>query len=490
VRLTRKLIFALTAATIVIVAISALLRVRREVALFDEDMRRDDILVGRILARAVGDAWKAGGEPAAQAIIRDAGLTAGHLQVRWGWLDAGDEAGWKLSDDTLARARTGEVVAQKVADGRDGHLDTLVPVRTPDGRLGGLEITEPLTDERAYIRRTVRQSLVATAVLLGALTGAALLLGIVFIGRPTRALMDKARRIAAGDLGGPLVLRQRDELGDLGNELNRMCEQLSTAAMAAQRATESRVAAIDQLRHADRLTTVGQLASGVAHELGTPLNVISGRAQMIADGELEVAEARDSARIIHEQAGRMAAIVRQLLDFSRSGAPRGREAVRLRGVATRSLALLETMARHKGVAMSLADGGDDLSAWADDHALQQALLNLMVNAIHATPAGGRVVVEVDEVVATPPAERGGGPTGPWARVRVTDTGAGIDRATRARIFEPFFTTKGIGEGTGLGLSVTYGIVHELGGWIDVESEPGRGSVFALLVPLAPAEARA
>src|SRR5204863_590761 len=125
---------------------------------------------------------------------------------------------------------------------------------------------------------------------------------------------QKARRVGTGDLSGPLHLRQRDELGELANEINLMCERLAEERGAREQATE-------QLRHADRLTTVGKLASGLAHELGTPLNVVRGRAKLIVDHEVEGKEVTDSARIVVEQAERMTALIRQLLDFARPRAP-------------------------------------------------------------------------------------------------------------------------------------------------------------------------
>src|SRR5512142_3555308 len=122
--------------------------------------------------------------------------------------------------------------------------------------------------------------------------------GFHFVGRPMRALVAKARRIGAGDLSQPLELAQRDELGELAREMNQMCERLAEAQVRLQEETQRRLDTSEQLRHADRLTTVGKLASGVAHELGTPLNVVSARAKMIASGETTPAETTEYAQII------------------------------------------------------------------------------------------------------------------------------------------------------------------------------------------------
>jgi two-component system, NtrC family, sensor kinase len=141
------------------------------------------------------------------------------------------------------------------------------------------------------------------------------------VGRPTRRLRDFARRTGTGDLGGSLRAQQRDEIGELAAEMNRMCERLREANDRLQRETAARIGAIEQLRHTDRLRPVGTLASGIAHELRTPLNVVAGRAKMVASGEVIGAEATDSCRIIVDQVDRIAKIIRQLLDFARRRSP-------------------------------------------------------------------------------------------------------------------------------------------------------------------------
>jgi signal transduction histidine kinase len=150
-------------------------------------------------------------------------------------------------------------------------------------------------------------------------------------------------------------------------------------------------------------------------------------------------------------------------------------------LADRTLRLLETVAQKRGVTLHLL-AGPAPAADLDPAMMQQVLTNLVVNAVQATPAGGAVDVAVAAVAATPPQEHGGAP-GTWLRVEVRDTGCGIEPENMRRLFEPFFTTKGVGEGTGLGLSVSRGIVREHGGWIDAQSAPGRGSCFAVHLPL-------
>jgi signal transduction histidine kinase len=240
---------------------------------------------------------------------------------------------------------------------------------------------------------------------------------------------------------------------------------------------------MEQLRHADRLTTVGKLASGMAHELGTPLNVVAGRARLIAGGEVDGDEAKKSAQVVLDQADRMTRLIRQLLDFARPRAPK-KEPTDLRALASRVTSLLGPIAQKAGVSVSVTAGGDDAFAEVDEGQLTQVATNLVLNAIQATPSGGKVELAVTRGEETPPADLGSKAGAPrtFVRLEVADTGSGMDAATRARVFEPFFTTKPVGDGTGLGLSVSWGIVREHGGWISVESEPGRGSKFSVHLP--------
>jgi signal transduction histidine kinase len=187
---------------------------------------------------------------------------------------------------------------------------------------------------------------------------------------------------------------------------------------------------------------------------------------MIATGEVAGGEAAESARIIGDQADRMTRIIRQLLDFARGRRPeKGKED--LRHLAERTVTMLGPLAKKKGV--DLAVDGPVLHAQVDTNQIQQVLTNLVVNGIDATPSGGRVTVHVGGDAAQP-------------RLEVVDTGSGIAPENRGRLFEPFFSTKPAGQGTGLGLAIAQGIVAEHGGDIEVDSEPGAGSTFRVVLP--------
>jgi signal transduction histidine kinase len=310
----------------------------------------------------------------------------------------------------------------------------------------------------------------------------AILLGTRFVGRPLKQVRDKARRLGAGDFAGRLDLRQHDEIGELAEEMNVLGDRLADATRRLAEEHEAKIDALEQLRHTDRLATVGQLASGIAHELGTPLSVVSARAAMMASDAAAEGESKANARVIVEQAGRMTDIIRQLLDFARR---RGAQmtVTDLRRIVERTLDLLSTVARTRHVTLALEAPAEPMLARIDQGQIQQALTNVILNGIQAMPRGGRLTISVGVQRARPPAERGGVES-EYLCVTVADEGDGIPAESLPRIFEPFYTTKDVGEGTGLGLSVAYGIVTEHGGWIEVESTPGAGSRFRILLPPA------
>jgi len=357
-----------------------------------------------------------------------------------------------------------------------------VPLRGNDRWIGAIELSESLAAERAYLRGSVSRMILTFSLLTLTSGGVVLVVGIYFVARPIRALVDKARRVGAGDFQGPLVLAQRDELGELADEMNAMSARLAHARQALDAEMAARLEAIEQLRHGERLMTVGKLASGIAHELGTPLNVIGQRARMIATGEVEGADARDSAGAVAEYAERITRIIRQLLEFARSRSPEI-SPQDMRWLAENTLSMLAPLARKHQVRLTVEGDAGPVSALVDLVQIQQVLANLVLNGVQAMPAGGRLEIRIRRVEREAPADVGG-EVRRWVAVSVRDEGGGIAPEHLERVFDPFFTTKPVGEGTGLGLSVAWGIVREHHGWIIVESPPGAGATFTVFLPEA------
>ena len=466
-RLVRQLTLYLLLAIGAVLGVDTALSIRSHLALFEADLRQDQVAIGEALRASVESAWKTGGEASAQELVQSLARREAGTRVRL----------------VLAEPDTPEGRILQQRDEREGEprFRTLMPLDVQSERPVALEISESLVHERAYMARRVRGTLLTAAATVVACGLIAWIVGIRIVGRPIQALVAKARQIGAGDFSSPLRLRGRHEISQLAGELNGVAESLDAAAREVAAESAARIAALAQLRHADRLTTVGKLASGLAHELGTPLNVVAGRAAMIANRELEESEEiQDSARIIGEQAERMTRIVRKLLDFARRQPPEKRR-VELAGLARSCVEMLEPLARRRGVELAIEVDAPGVLLFADPGQLQQVLANIVVNAIQASPSGSRVSIRLREQrLAADVAS--GRRAGPHAILEISDRGEGIPEESLAAIFDPFFTTKPVGEGTGLGLSVAYGIIQEHAGWIEAESGRGKGSCFRIWLP--------
>jgi PAS domain S-box-containing protein len=306
----------------------------------------------------------------------------------------------------------------------------------------------------------------------------------------TRAgtLDSLTRYMTAGE--GPLA-RRRLELTGLRADGTEFPVELTVARMGpddkslmtgfvrditGQRARE------EQLRQSQKLEAIGRLAGGVAHDFNNILMSIMGAADLLLMQLTGDNPARDEASEIKQSVERGAGLTRQLLAFSR------RQKTQPRRFALDDVVCgMDTMLRRligPEIEFEIIRGAEPTTVMADSGQLEQVVLNLVINARDAMPDGGRLTVRVDEidlddtgVLAFAEAR-----PGRYARLSVSDTGTGIDEATRAKLFEPFFTTKDQGKGTGLGLSIVYGIVKQSGGHISVASEPGRGAMFLIYLP--------
>lgn len=238
----------------------------------------------------------------------------------------------------------------------------------------------------------------------------------------------------------------------------------------------------NQFQQAQKMEAVGVLAGGVAHDFNNLLQAISGYCHLLLHNKTPEHPDYDRLMTIEKVVERAAQLVRQLLFFSRK-APSRREKLNPNTVVQEAARILER-AIPRMVDVHLEFAPDVHAVIADPVQMEQTLLNLGINAADAMPSGGRLVIRTENVPIE--AKNTGmefpSPPGPYVRIRVSDTGVGIDKETLKHIFEPFFTTKGIGKGTGLGLSSVYGIVKSHGGYIHCDSTPGRGTTFDIYLP--------
>jgi two-component system, cell cycle sensor histidine kinase and response regulator CckA len=238
----------------------------------------------------------------------------------------------------------------------------------------------------------------------------------------------------------------------------------------------------DQLRQAQKMESIGQLAGGVAHDFNNILTVIQGHAALVSSSNGLPREVRESISQITQAAERAANLTRQLLAFSR------RQLLQPQPLDLNEIVVeMSKMLRRilgEDILLEVIPAYPLPTVPGDPGMIEQVVMNLAVNARDAMPGGGRLVISTEpyERSAEDPQPSPDVPEGPFVRLTVTDTGSGIAPEFLPRIFEPFFTTKGVGRGTGLGLATIYGIVQQHHGWITVESHPGRGSTFRVHLP--------
>ena len=295
-------------------------------------------------------------------------------------------------------------------------------------------------------------------------------LGIIDVESSSRNTFTHNDFIALESLAGILasVITSADQYQRLQITISqlRATQVELRARMEAQRSAENR------LVQAAKLAAVGEMAAGIAHELNNPLTSVTGFAELALDDTPPDSETRKDLEIVMREAARARDVVRRLLDFARqSESTRARAS--LNDVVEDVVALSRHLIHTNGVTLRLEL--EESLPWilVDVNQMKQVLLNLIHNALQAMPTGGELTISTES------ASRAGRD---WIRVSVRDTGVGIPRPDQARIFEPFYTTKANQGGTGLGLSVTYGIVTDHAGQIDVESQPDAGSKFSVWLP--------
>lgn len=329
----------------------------------------------------------------------------------------------------------------------------------------------------ATLTDTLDRGLVLTGVVVVVLI--AVMAGVVSrttVGRPVRAIVEGATRVAGGDLDADVPEAGAEELARLARAFNAMTSSLRDARDRAEHDELERAAALRKLQHAQMLAAVGQVAASIAHEVGSPLNVILGRAQRAADQPGCPPALRSELETIAGQSERISRVVARLLAVARPPQAVG-SGSNLVQVVQETLAFLGPECRQRRVRVRLETGGASPQVELGGDPLFQIVFNLCLNAIQAQSSGGELVVRL-----VPPAK-----PGEQARrvaFEVADSGPGVPEGLREHVFEPFFTSKGAEGGTGLGLAIVAGILREAGGTIELLSPERGGACFRVTLPAA------
>jgi signal transduction histidine kinase len=265
-------------------------------------------------------------------------------------------------------------------------------------------------------------------------------------------------KIAHGDFTPIPEASSSEEFRSLFRAFNRMSHELEEHQ--------------EQLLQSRKIAAIGTLTSGIAHELNNPINNIVLTAETLGEdfSQLEPEEAQSFIHDILVQADRASEIVKGLLDFSRSERPEF-EPLAISRVIEETLKLVRNQVMLSGIQVDKEIPPETPLISGDRKSLQQVFLNLFINAIQAMPDGGGLLIKVHTEDSH------------WLKIDVADTGPGIEPQHLPHIFDPFYTTKEVGRGTGLGLSVTYGIIEKHGGHIEAHNREGRGTIFTITMPV-------
>lgn len=384
-----------------------------------------------------------------------------------------------------------EVRPRQLTEHSNGHYIYALPLRvqslsSPDGyRVAGiLEVSRSMQHlapaDRADLRRTI--PVIAVIVMLTVL--AIFLMTRAFVTRPIEKLLAGIDDVAKGDLSRVLLSERDDEVGELATRFNEMTTSLRESQAETKRQNEAKLNLEQRLGQTEKLATIGQLAAEIAHEVGTPLNVIAGRARNLGKKADRPDAVKKNAQVIAEQTGRITRIIQRLLDFTRRkvGAP-AVEQVNLNEVTLTTMEFLAGQFSGARVKTRLdrAEGLPPVQGSSDR--LQQVLINLLLNSVQAMPDGGTLTVETGSVTRRRPGLEMEAEA-KYVVLEITDNGVGIPADQRDKIFEPFYTSKTGSGGTGLGLAVCHGIVKEHDGWIEVTDAPESGTIFRVYLPAA------
>lgn len=398
-------------------------------------------------------------------------------------------------------------------DAAAGEIRIYEPITDADVRIGAARLTLSLAGEHARVARSQKLLMAYFVVDFLLLLG----IGFIFLRRsviaPMRRLNAAIERVAAGDYGQTVNVPGSAEIAELSGSFNAMVETLRNNRAEVKRHVSSLEemnrqlqAAREESQRSERLASIGLLAAGTAHEIGTPLAAVIGYAGILADELASDPEKRDYVRRIDQEAGRIDRIVRGLLDYARPASSELSK-VAIPPLLEETVDLLKAQGAFKDVTVSIAVAESLPEPFIDRHQFQQVLINLLLNARDASIPGGTIELDAtqtehqDRRRSRAPASsimgRRKGDFGaafqsslPSAasfrtvRVDIRDSGAGIPQENLERIFDPFFTTKEPGKGTGLGLSIAARIIDSFGGKITVISDPGFGSCFSIILPVA------
>lgn len=291
---------------------------------------------------------------------------------------------------------------------------------------------------------------------------------IMLIHEPLDEIIETIKYVEEGNLEKQVTVKRNDIIGKLSEKFNTMIKKIGEARKEVEKYHR------EQMRRASQMATVGEIASGIAHEIKNPLACISAALQVV-DGDMEEKNEHKSViREVMNQVKRLDVSVKRILEFAKPVRTQ-KTSIAIDEVLTETLSFISQFANKKSIQINVVGGKGIKKVYADAKAIKQVFLNICLNAIDAMQEKGILTIMTAMINMEDP-----GVKKEYVEIRIRDTGTGIEEKNLAGIFDPFFTTKE--SGTGLGLSISVQIVEEHGGFIDVESVPGQGATFMIYIP--------
>ena len=413
-----------------------------------------------------------------------------------------------LSNDQINRLKKEKPLSSLREVDEDRWLEVVVPLYSGKKVIGGIRVVSSLDEAQSYLSKKRDRTLILTLSSIVALLVVVTLLFQRLVGNPIQKLVEAMSRAEKGDLEAEAHLGSSDELGEMGRHFNRMLKtireaheqniqllsqvnrfneeltgRIETATSELARRNEELILLNEalfesqrQLGQSEKLAAVGEVTATMAHQIGTPLNSISGYLQlMLQEGTLTSTD-HNRLKIIESQLDRLTDSVKNLLSSTRQPRPLFKP-LEVNDILVELIHLSEPWLHSRNVKLLSALSTDLPPVLGDATRLQTLFLNLISNALDAMPYGGELTIMTHAVSSASPSGNGG-----WVEIAISDTGVGIPKESKKRIFDPFFTTKKAGEGTGLGLAICEKIIKEHSGTLSVESEVGKGSTFSIQVP--------
>ena len=377
--------------------------------------------------------------------------------------DGSRAVGTRLSDEVHQKVLVeGEIWADRAFVVNDWYITAYEPIRDPTGRIIGALYVGLL--EAPFLNR--EQAIVGVFLVMvtaTTLTSLALLFFVTkLVLHPIGHIITMSHKVVEGDLSARVGIRPPGEMGVLCQKIDAMADAV------AEREEQLKQATRQHIGRTEKMASIGRLAAGIAHEINNPLTGVLTFAHLLRKKDNMTEQDQQDLDLIINETSRVGEIVRGLLDFARER-PSMKEPLDVNHVIRQTMQLIRNQKQVEQITIK-EDLNENLpKITGDENQLQQVLLNLSLNACEAMPDGGMLSIST--------LARDG-----KVFVSVADTGCGIQKEHLDEIFEPFFSTKPIGQGTGLGLSVSYGIIQQHGGTLEVESEESRGTTLTIVLP--------